>query len=147
MKVFFAHESIIKEEKVECHSPIVAWDVAHVKCQNCWISHNLHALGFIEIILLMWSLQEEGAQEASPMLKDKTCVRAITIRGLDNVVDVRNAMSEHLNVVVSTNTIRRALHEIGLESLEKQKKPTLTAKKICCKLEFAQCHQDWSFHD
>ena len=46
-------------------------------------------------------------------------LRAIIVGGLDNVVDVRNAMSEHLNVVMSTNTMRRPLHEVGLGSLEK----------------------------
>lgn len=29
---------------------------------------DLHAIGFVESVLLTWSLQEEGAQEASPML-------------------------------------------------------------------------------
>ena len=48
-------------------------DVAHVKCQNCWVSLNLHALGFVESVFLMWSLQEEDAQEASPLLND-VCV-------------------------------------------------------------------------
>jgi hypothetical protein len=47
-------------------------------------------------------------------------VRAITIGGLNNVVDVRNALSEHLNVVVSTNRMRCALHEVGIGSLGKE---------------------------
>ena len=54
----------------------------------------------------MWSVQGERAQEA--------CVRAIIVGGLDNVVDVRNALSKRLNVVVSTNTMMHALHEAGL---------------------------------
>ena len=45
--------------------------VAHMMYQNCWVSLNLHALGFVESLFLMWSLQEEGAQEPSPMLNDK----------------------------------------------------------------------------
>ena len=43
------------------------------------------------------------------------CVEAITVGGLDNVVYVSNALKEHLNVVVSTNIVRRALHEACLE--------------------------------
>ena len=43
------------------------------------------------------------------------CVRTIILGGLDNVVEVRNALIEHL--VVSANTIRIALHEVGLGSL------------------------------
>jgi hypothetical protein len=50
------------------------------------------------------------------------CVRAITVGGVDNVVNERNVLSEHLNVVVSTSTVRCALHEVGLGSLEKHKK-------------------------
>ena len=77
----------------------------------------------------------------------RACVRAITQGGLNTAVDVRNALSEQLNVVVSTNTVRRTLHEAGLGSLEKQKKPLLTAKNIRSRLEFAQRHKDWTVHD
>ena len=44
--------------------------VAHMECQNCWVSLNLHVLRFVESVFLMWSLQEEGAQEASTLLND-----------------------------------------------------------------------------
>ena len=44
---------------------------------------------------------------------------------------MRNALSEHLNVVVSTNIVRRALHEVSLGVFE----------------PFAQRHQDWTIHD
>ena len=47
------------------------------------------------------------------------CVRAIIVGGVDNVVNERNFLIEHLNVVVSTSTVRCALHEVGLGSLEK----------------------------
>jgi hypothetical protein len=62
---------------------------------------------------------------------------------------MRNALyfNDHLNVVVSTNIVRRALHEASLGSLGKQKNSLLMAKNACCKLEFAQCHQDWTIHD
>ena len=52
-----------------------------------------------------------------------------------------------MNAIVSTNTVRHALHEACLGSLEKPKKSLLTIKKVCCKLEFAQCHQAWTIHD
>ena len=41
----------------------------------------------------------------------------------------------------------RALHEVGLGSLEKRKKLLLAAKNVRCMLEFAQRHQDWTIHD
>ena len=40
----------------------------------------------------------------------------ITIGGLKNVVDVKNALSGNLNVVVSTDIVRGALHETSLGS-------------------------------
>ena len=46
--------------------------VAHMKCQNCWLSLNLHTLGFVESVFLMWSLQGEGAQEASTLLNNES---------------------------------------------------------------------------
>ena len=73
-------------------------------------------------------LQKEGAQDASPLRNGQTCVRAIIAGGLYNIVDKRNALSEHLNVVVRSNTMRHALHEVGLGTLEKHKKPLLTTK-------------------
>ena len=48
--------------------------------------------------------------------QQQACVRAITFGGLNNDVDMRNALSEHLNVVVSTNIVRCALHEECLGS-------------------------------
>jgi transposase len=55
-------------------------------------------------------------------------------------------LNEHLNVIVSINTMRHALHEVGLGSLKKRKTPLLTAKNVHCMLEFAQS-QDWTIHD
>ena len=52
-------------------SPCCSMGVAHVNTQNCWVSLNLHALGFVEIVFLIWSLQEEGTREASPLLNDE----------------------------------------------------------------------------
>jgi hypothetical protein len=60
-------------------------------------------------------------------------VRTIIVGGLDNDAYVRNALSEQLNVVVSTNIVRYALHEASIGSLEKHKKSLLSAKNVCCK--------------
>ena len=43
----------------------------------------------------MWSLQEGGRPRTITLAQQEACVGAITIGGLDNVVDVRNALSEH----------------------------------------------------
>ena len=54
----------------------------------------------------------------------------IIIDGLYNVVDVRNALSEHLNMITSTNTMRHALHEANIGSSKKQKKSLLMTKNV-----------------
>ena len=77
----------------------------------------------------------------------RASVRATTIGGLDNVYDMRNALREHLNMVVNTKTVRRALHEACIGLLKKQIKFLLTTKNVRCRLEFVQCHQDWTIHD
>ena len=65
-------------------------------------------------------LSRKGHPRSITHAQWRACVRTITIGGLNNVVDVRNALSEHLNVVASTNTMRCALHEVGLGSLQKE---------------------------
>ena len=108
-----------------------------MKCQKCWVSLNLHALEFVEFVFLIWSLQREGIQEASSPLNNEH-VKTIIFGGLDYDVDTRNALTKHLNVVVSINTVKRALHEVGLgSSLEKLKHILLMAKNVQYRLEFA----------
>ena len=68
------------------------------------------------------------------LAQQQVCLRAITCSGLDNDVDMRNALSEHLNVV-SSNIVRCALREACLGSLKKQDKPLLMAKNVFCRLE------------
>ena len=86
---------------------------------NYWASLNLHAIGFVESVLHV-ELARGGRPRNIALVEGGVWVRAITVGGLDNVVAVRNALNEHLNVVVSTNTVGIALHEVGLWSLEKQ---------------------------
>ena len=88
-----------------------------------------------------------GRSRSITLVQWQACVRTISIGGLDDVVDVRNALGEQLKVVASTNTLKRVFHEVRLGSLEKQKKPLLLANYRCCKLEFARRRQDWTTHD
>ena len=63
----------------------------------------------------------EGHPRSITHAQRQACVKAIIVVGLENVVDMRNILSEHLNVVVSTNIVSYALQEVGLGSLQKQK--------------------------
>ena len=71
------------------------------------------------------------------LTQQRTCVRAITVGGLHNIVKVRNILSEHLNVVVRTNMARCALHEVGLGSLEKIEKDVAHGQE--CALQLGIC--------
>ena len=57
------------------------------------------------------------------IVQRRACIRAITLERLNIVVHVKNTLSEQLNVVVSTNTLRPTLHEACLRSLENQRNP------------------------
>ena len=60
-----------------------------------------------------------GCPRSITHAQHQTYVKTITFGGLDNVIDMRNALGENLNVVASTNILRCALHEVGFGSLEK----------------------------
>ena len=46
-------------------------------------------------------------------------MRTITVGGLDNDGDMRNALNEYLNMLVSTNVVRCAFHEANHGLVEK----------------------------
>ena len=57
-------------------------------CSTCEVSKllvflNLHALGFVESVFLVWNLQEEGAPRSITPTQQQGCVRAITVDGVD----------------------------------------------------------------
>lgn len=54
------------------------------------------------------------------------------------LVDARNTLGEHLNVVVSTNALSSTLREVGHGSLEKLKKSLLMTNNVHCRFKFAQ---------
>jgi hypothetical protein len=104
----------------------------HVKCQNCWVYLNLHAIGIIDnVLFLVWSFSKGGHLRNNTLAQQRICVKAIVVGGLDNVVDARTALSEHLNVVVSTNAVRCARHEASFGSSKKLKKFVVAHDQEC----------------
>jgi transposase len=80
--------------------------------------------------------------------REKTyCVHKITRGGKENAVQVAKGLRDELGVAVNPNTVRRALKEAGLGSLEKPKKPLLRAANVRARLEFAKKHADWTIDD
>jgi predicted transcriptional regulator len=53
------------------------------------------------------------------LVQQRACVRAITVGGLDNDVDMRSPFNEYLNMVVSTNVVKRAFHKANPRLVEK----------------------------
>ena len=101
VKVFFAHESITRGKVVECYIAMLQHGRSTREVSKF--------LGIFESTCSR--IHRECVPHVEPSRGGRACVRAITVGGLDNVVNVRNALNEHLNVVVSTNTMRCALHE------------------------------------
>ena len=60
-------------------------------------------------------------------------------------VKVANHVHRECQVIVSVDTMRRALHVVGLRSKVKQKKPKLNQKHIKEWLKFARRHEYWTF--
>lgn len=75
------------------------------------------------------------------------CVRAITSGNLDTATEVKKKLENDVNVIVSDNTVRRALQEAGLDAVEKAKKPRLSSKNIRARLEFAKMYEFWTHDD
>lgn len=67
---------------------------------------------------------KRGCLRSLTHVQRRACIITITLDGLNTVVEVKNALNEQLCVVVSTNTVRRTLHERGLGSLKNKKNPS-----------------------
>jgi len=89
-------------------------------CCNMGVAHEVsNLLGYISItcsrICREYVPHVEPFQGRCPrsinLVQQRACVRAITVGGLDHDVDMRNPLNEYLNMVVSTNAVRRAFHE------------------------------------
>jgi hypothetical protein len=103
--------------------------VAHAKCQKMLdVSQSTRCSTCRECVPHV-EPSRGGCTRSITLAQRRACVRTIIIGGLDIVVDMRNALSEHLIVVVSTNIVRHTLHEAGLRSLEK------------CRKSFAHCQE------
>ena len=82
-------------------------------------------------------LSRRGCPRSIAHAPQRVCVRTITVGGLDNVIDVRTALNELLNVVVSTNTMKHAIHEVGLEVIPEAKEVNAYGQE--CALQVGLC--------
>ena len=75
------------------------------------------------------------------------CVRKVTRDRIDDAVKVTKALENELGLQCSPATVRRALKEKDLSSIEKPKKTLLSAKNIKARLEWCREHKDWTLDD
>jgi transposase len=75
------------------------------------------------------------------------CVRSVVKDGKQNATEVKNALKESQEVVVSSETVRRALKGAGLMSFVKPKKPLLKKNNVKARLSYAKEHLDWTLDD
>jgi uncharacterized protein (DUF2267 family) len=71
----------------------------------------------------------------------------VTTGKLDNAVKVKKALQNDLGIIVSPDTVRRALRGAGLGAIEKPKKPLLSVKNVRKRLEWCKAHLDWTIDD
>ena len=93
-------------------------------------------------------LSKKGGRPPILSPQDKRfCVHQITRGGLDDSVQVTNTIESNLGVTCSSLTVRRALKEAGLASIEKPKKPLISKMNRKKRLEFALSHKHWTVDD
>jgi uncharacterized protein (DUF2267 family) len=92
-------------------------------------------------------MNKGGRPQALSHADERYCSRQITTGKLDNAVKVKKALKKDLGILVSPDTIRRALRRAGLGAIEKPKKPLLSKTNIRKRLEWCKAHRDWTVDD
>jgi transposase len=77
----------------------------------------------------------------------RTIVKYIVVEKLGTAVNVTKALAREHSLFVSVETVRRALYAGGLASLEKKKRPILSANHQRDRYEWALEHQYWTMDD
>jgi transposase len=94
------------------------------------------------------TIKSKTGRPAKLSAQDKRFIaRAVTSGKIDTAVQANKQLRTELNVIVSDNTVRRALKEACLRSSVKETKPLLSRKNIKERLAFAKRHQHWTIAD
>ena len=87
-----------------------------------------------------------GRPKVSTTRDDRLIVRQSLQERRLTVPDLRKSLAVS-GVNVSNSTVRRRLHEVGLQGRRATKKPLLTPKHREKRLAFAKAHSDWTWVD
>jgi len=74
-------------------------------------------------------------------------IRLLTSGKADTVAQMVQELQDNMIMELSAETVRRALKEVGMEAVAKQKKPRLLPRHIRQRLDFALQHQHWTVED
>ena len=77
----------------------------------------------------------------------QSIIRQITTGKLDNAVQATKFINSIIPDLVSAQTVRRTLKEVGLRSATKKKVPMLKASYRQHRLKFARDHENWTVED
>ncbi|CEG66425.1 hypothetical protein RMATCC62417_03012 [Rhizopus microsporus] len=67
------------------------------------------------------------------------------VEGVESAVAVAKQLKDELGINVSPSTVRTALVDAGIGTVEKVSKPLLTAKHRKARLQFAKRYQHWTW--
>jgi hypothetical protein len=92
-------------------------------------------------------MSKGGRPQALSEADKRYCTRQVTKGRLDNAVKVKKALQKDLGIIVSPDTVRRALRGAGHGAIEKPKKPLLSVKNVRKRLEWCKSFLDWTIDD
>jgi hypothetical protein len=92
-------------------------------------------------------MPRRGRPQVLIIWEKRYAVRLVLVGGLDSAVEATRELKSALGIEVCFETMRNALREASLGSTAKVSKPTLSAKHVKERLEFAKMHKDWTIRD
>lgn len=82
----------------------------------------------------------------SPRIK-RRIVRWLVTEKCETATDIKRLLQNEENIVVSRQTVSRALKTMGMRAVTKKKKPYLSEDHKKQRLKFAREHKDWTAAD
>ena len=89
-------------------------------------------------------LKIPGRKRKTTKREDRIIVRKSKSNRYKTAPEIKADMQIEHGVSISTSTTQRRLREAGLNGRKPRKKPSLTARHMKARLEFARAHKDWT---
>jgi transposase len=96
-------------------------------------------------------MSAQVAKQGRPMIfseRDRRhMVRMIGSGKASTAIDLQKHLARQMNIIVSPDTVRRALKKEGMVSVVKKRKPLLLKRHFTARLNFAKKYQHWTVED